>query len=126
MKRTVSGGSMIKVGIVGCGTIGAELAQACQTRFRDEVQLTALADLDASRARRLQRRVRPRPDILEPDGLIKKCDLVIEAASAQAAYEIARKALSQGKDVMVMSVGGPLRRGKKEVRPPEKHPSFLF
>lgn len=117
---------MIKVGIVGCGTIGTELAQACQTRFRDEVQLAALADLDASRARRLQRRIRPRPDVLEPDELIKKSDLVIEAASAQAAYEIARKALSQGKDVMVMSVGGLIGREKEVFRLAKTHRCCLY
>ncbi len=103
---------MIKVGIVGCGTIGRELALACQKRFSDEVTLEAIADTDVSIARKLQHKLKPRPRILPADGLIRSCDLVIEAASKNAVYEIVKKALSLGKDVMVMSVGGLL--GKEQ------------
>ena len=103
---------MIKVGIVGCGTIGKELALACQKRFAEEVTLHAIADTDAAHARKLLPRLRPKPRILATDDLIEHCDLVIEAASSHAAYEVAKKALSQGKDVMVMSVGGLLGKEK--------------
>ena len=40
------------------------------------------------------------------EDLIKKSDLVIESSCAKAAWEIARKSLSCGRKVMVMSVGG--------------------
>src|SRR3990167_6059248 len=105
---------MIRVGIVGCGTIGKELAFACQKRFSDEVTLEAIADTDAHQARKLQCKLRPKPKILAADDLIKRCDLVVEAASKSASYDIAKKALSLGKDVMVMSVGGILGK-KKEI-----------
>ena len=38
--------------------------------------------------------------------LIARSDLVVEAASAKVSYRIAKEALTLGKDVMVMSVGG--------------------
>ena len=88
---------MIKVGTIGCGTIGWELARACQKRFGDEVTLEALADVDPAHARKLQKALNPKPKILSTDLLIKRCDLVIEAASKQSAYETAKKALSLGK-----------------------------
>ena len=99
---------MIKVGIIGCGTIGSELALACQKRFINEVTLDALSDTDMAKARKLQHHLRPKPKIFSQEALIKRCDLVIEAASKHVSYDIAKKALSLGKDVMVMSVGGIL------------------
>ena len=104
---------MIKVGIIGCGTIGKELVLACQKRFHEEVTVEALADMDLSRARKLQKILRPKPKIFSTEELIKRCDLVIEAAGRNAAYEIAKKGLSQGKDVMIMSVGGILGNEKE-------------
>lgn len=104
---------MIKVGIIGCGTIGRELAKACQKRFGEEVTLEALADVDAARARKLQKELKLKPKLLPADLLIRRCDLVIEAASKQVSHEIARRALSLGKDVMVMSVGGLLGKEKE-------------
>ncbi len=104
---------MIKVGIIGCGTIGRELAIACQKRFHEEVTLDALADIDAAKARKLLKKLNPKPKILSIDALIQRCDLVVEAASQHTAYEVAKKALSLGKDVLLMSVGGILGREKE-------------
>ena len=69
---------MIKVGIIGCGTIGRELALACQKRFHEEVTLEALADTEVSHARKLQKDLKPKPQILPVDTVIRRCDLVIE------------------------------------------------
>lgn len=117
---------MIKVGIIGCGTIGKELALACQRRFADEVKLEAVADIDASRAKKMLKSLRPKPKILHFDALINHCDLVIEAASRDAAYDVAKKALSLGKDVMVMSVGGVLGKEKELLRLAKTHRCCLY
>ncbi len=117
---------MIKVGLIGCGTIGKELALACQKRFSEEVTLTALADQDPVRARRLQKELRPRPQILPVETLVARCDLVIEAASKAAAYDTAKRALSLGKDVMVMSVGGILGKEKELMRLARTHRCCLY
>ena len=117
---------MIKVGIIGCGTIGKELAIACQKKFSDEVTLEAISDLDIVHARKLQHMLKPKPKILTPDLLINCCDLVIEAASKHSSYEIAKKALSRGKDVMVMSVGGILGKEKEIFKLARTHRCCLY
>ena len=117
---------MIKVGIIGCGTIGTELAFACHKKFNDEVTLEAVSDIDLGRARKLQNKLRPKPKIVSSDALIKRCDLVIEAASKQAAYEVAKKAISLGKDVMIMSVGGLLGKEKEIFNLARAHRSCLY
>src|SRR3989338_799677 len=117
---------MIKVGIIGCGTIGRELALACQRRFSEEVTLEALADSDPSHAKKLQKALRPKPKLLNVDRLIEHGDLIIEAASTTAAYEVAKRALSLGKDVMVMSVGGILGKEKELLRLARTHHCCLY
>ncbi len=117
---------MIKVGVIGCGTIGRELALACQKRFGEETTLEAIADVDLAKARKLQSSLRPKPKVLSFDALISRCDLIVEAASAAAAYDVAKKALSHGKDVMVMSVGGVLGREKELMRLAKTHRCCLY
>ena len=117
---------MIKVGIIGCGTIGKELAKACQKKFSEDVTLEALADVDSAKAKKLQKELKPRPLILPYDSLVKRCDLVIEAASAHNSYDIAKKALLLGKDIMVMSVGGILGKEKELLNMARAHHCCLY
>lgn len=104
------GNKKVKIGIVGCGTIGTELAQAIEQRFTAQAELSALCDIDETKAQNLKANCPSTPKILSIDELTKSCDLVIEAASGQVSYEVAQKALKQKKDVMIMSVGGILDR----------------
>ena len=117
---------MIKVGIIGCGTIGRELSKACQKKFVEEVTLEALADVDAVKAKKLQKELKPRPQIVPFDTLIKRCDLIIEAASTHVSYDIAKKALRLGKDIMVMSVGGILGKEKELLQLARTHHCCLY
>ncbi len=97
-----------KVGIIGCGTIGSQLARAIEKRFCERAELLALCDIDTDKAKRLKAASSLNPEILSIDELINACELVIEAASVSVSYEVAQKALQQSKDVMIMSVGGIL------------------
>ncbi len=100
----------IKIGIVGCGTIGTQLAQAIEERFSEQAELFALCDIDKARAEKVKASSSSGPAVLSIDELIKVCDLIIEAASAAVSYEVAEKALEHSKDVMIMSIGGILDR----------------
>ena len=109
---------MVRVGLVGCGTIGSRLARALQQRYPHDARIAALHDVDPARARALQRRLRPPPPILSLSRLIRASDLVMEAASVDAAGEVVRRALAARRDVFVMSVGGLLRdqRWRRQAR----------
>ncbi len=102
---------MIKAGIIGCGTIGGVIADAILHRFSGSIELSGLCDIDEEKVRKLQAGLGVKRDALTRKGLIEKCDLIIEAASGAVSYEIAKEALSAGKDVMIMSTGGLLGRG---------------
>ncbi|MFH0855024.1 MAG: aspartate dehydrogenase [Candidatus Omnitrophota bacterium] len=104
-----------KIGIVGCGAIGSSLAKAIVASFAQEAKLCSLYDLNGGLSMRLSREVSGSPGLSmeNPGQLIKKSDLVIEAASAKVSWGIAKAVLSSGKDVMIMSVGGVSNRLKE-------------
>jgi len=98
----------LRIGIVGCGAIGGSLAKEIVSSFFKYASLTALYDIMPEKSLGLAGEVKKSGKICvrSLDALIKRSDLVIEASSAGAAWEIARKSLSASRDIMVMSVGG--------------------
>jgi len=98
----------LKIGIVGCGAIGTSLARKISKDFRKEAALVGLFDIDQEKSTRLFKSVSTSQSLVSASlkKLIQKSDLVIEAASAKASYDISRQAIAQGKDMMIMSVGG--------------------
>ncbi len=100
--------SGLKIGIVGCGAIGISLAKIINCDLAGQARLSALYDLDYAKAEELAKKV-SYPKSLAVKSLkelILRSELVIEAASAHASWEIARKTLACGRDMMIMSVGG--------------------
>ncbi|MCX5694503.1 MAG: DUF108 domain-containing protein [Candidatus Omnitrophica bacterium] len=98
----------LRIGIVGCGAIGSSLAKEIFVGLRGVACLAALYDILPEKSQALSKRLTKSTKFCVDtlDALIKKSDLVIEASSAKASWEIARKSLSSGRKVMVMSVGG--------------------
>lgn len=98
----------LKIGIVGCGAIGSSLAKEIVTNLGNSAFLAALFDIRPEKAQFLSGKLAKSGKLCAAnlDILIKRSDLVIEASSAKAAWEIARKSLSNGRKVMIMSVGG--------------------
>ncbi|MDD2927314.1 MAG: aspartate dehydrogenase [Candidatus Omnitrophica bacterium] len=98
----------LKIGIVGCGAIGSSLAGVVVQEFSREAELCALFDVDSARAQGLSKALSGRANLAADNlkQLLRKSELIIEASSAKASWDIAKEALSAGKDVMIMSVGG--------------------
>jgi len=98
----------LKVGIIGCGTIGAEMARACQTGLKDYVDLAGICDLITEKAELLQKSLKGKTPLLKLDDLMNRSDLIVEAAGAGISAEILKKAIDCKKDVLIMSIGGLL------------------
>jgi aspartate dehydrogenase len=99
---------MTRVGIVGCGAIGTALAQALERRYGSQAVIVGVSDLDQAQAQRLQRKLRSHPPILSLTTLIRRSQLIIEAASVRVAGTVARLALAADRDALIMSTGGLL------------------
>ena len=107
----------IRVGVVGCGSIGSEICKAIDS---DEasgldlgMELKFLIDTNPANIDRLCKSLTKTPDILKSDNteldrVLDTVDLVIECASQAAVREFIIPALKKGKEVMILSVGALL------------------
>lgn len=100
--------SKLKIGIIGCGTIGSRLAFTVDRELKGKANLVGICDLDLQKAKKLQGRLKKKPALLHITDLFKKSDLVIEAAHPDVAKKVLKQALASKKDIMLMSVGGVL------------------
>jgi len=95
-----------RLGIVGCGAIGSLAARILQKK-KTSLKIAALWDARPEAARKLSHSLKSRPAVCESLAqLVSKCDLILEAASVQAAPLVARAALKDRKPVILMSTGG--------------------
>lgn len=101
---------MIRIGIIGCGAIGSAVAQFIEKKFHRIARLRYVSDLNPAQIRKLHAKLRSSNFQETSIGdLIRKSDLIIECASIQAAVEAIPQALRNGKDILILSVGGILK-----------------
>jgi aspartate dehydrogenase len=95
------------VGIIGCGTIGTEIALAIDQGRIKNAMLGAVFDIVEKKASDLASRLQSRPAVYSDfDQFVSSdIDLIVEAASQDAVRKFVYTALVSGKDAMIMSVG---------------------
>ncbi|UCD03095.1 MAG: aspartate dehydrogenase [Candidatus Aenigmatarchaeota archaeon] len=94
--------SAIKVGIIGCGAIGTELAQYMDRDKR--FQLLYILDEKKEASEKLLAKLKNKPAEVISVTDMEEADLIIEAASQECVRERMPGALEKA-DVMIMSVG---------------------
>ncbi len=100
---------MKSIGIVGIGAIGkAVLAAANDGRLN--VSVAGVTSRDEGKARVYLETLSSPPPWLSQAELIERSDILVEAAGPHSVAPLAEQALSAGKDVVVISVGGLLDR----------------
>jgi aspartate dehydrogenase len=105
---------ILKIGIVGCGAIGTSLARSIKKDFQGKAVVKALFDINRVRASGLAASLgRQRLVAKDLSELIDKTDLVIEATHPDFSYEIARRVLTEARDIMILSVGGIVNKYKE-------------
>lgn len=98
----------MKVGIIGCGFIGSEIAGFIDDN-NDNFQLIGLNDIDTNKANELTKKLRnSRPRLMELDDLIEKSDLIIESAAKNIIKDVlsSKNLDKKNKILLVMSTGG--------------------
>jgi aspartate dehydrogenase len=99
---------MRKLGIIGCGSIGNEIAKAVD-KGDINVKLTACCDRERARFDSLAANLKNvKPAYMKAEDVIKKCDLVVECAHKTAVTDIFKLAIKHKRDMMFLSVGGVL------------------
>ncbi len=106
----------LKVGLVGCGAMGSYLAMAIQREFPREAHLSGICDHHQENLRALSRRVKPPCREMTLEEILKESDVILEAASQDAACEILTHRAVSKKTILIMSVGGILKALEKDAR----------
>lgn len=94
----------MKLGLIGCGAIGSFIAK--QIPGIPGISLLFIFDINREKAEKIT--YFKKPKFVGIRELIKKADLVIEAASVAAVKEILPLVVKEKRDLIVMSVGGLL------------------
>lgn len=101
----------IKVGVIGCGTIGRCLIEFIDKDLSHKATVVAIFDKDQNKAKEICRSLKK--NMAESlAGLVKKSDLIIEAASIQAADNLLKQLVHCNKDALIMSIGAALGNEK--------------
>lgn len=117
----------MKIGIVGCGAIGRNLAQFLDKELYKKATLHALCDIDTSRALQLKDSLRrSNPVLCDMRTLIAKSELIIESSTSDVSYSIAKNSLSKGKRVLLLSIGGIVESVGELSRIAEKYGGILY
>lgn len=95
----------MKVGLVGCGNIGADICIALH-KGTIPAEIAALHDVAPERAGVLLRTFQLNAKICSLDELAAEVDFIIECAVGGAVQAVLEAAMKHHKDCLIMSVGG--------------------
>ncbi|MDD5006012.1 MAG: aspartate dehydrogenase [Candidatus Omnitrophica bacterium] len=117
----------IRIGIVGCGAIGKSLAKFIDRELNSKAEISAICDLDLSKTVSFKKILKKsKPVVTNLDKLIKNSDLIIESSSAKVSYEVAKKSVSNGKSILIMSIGGIILKAEELFALARKNRSFIY
>jgi aspartate dehydrogenase len=100
-----------EIALIGCGAIGSELAQNIDNNLIPNCSISIIFDIDNNRLKNIKEKLKNKPILFNNfleftnSSQFKKIDLVIEAASINAASNYVLDILGKGKDMMIMSIG---------------------
>jgi aspartate dehydrogenase len=100
---------MIRVGVFGLGTIGRQVCRAIDADVQG-IALIGGCSRDQTKAEAFLGSLESKPPLLSTAALIEASDLVVEAATQAAVFDLVPKVLEAGKDLMIMSCGALLGR----------------
>ncbi len=107
---------MKKVGLLGCGSIGTQIALAIDSGKINAI-LTHVYDASKDASIALVEKLNAKPKIVENPHLLSSnaVDIIVEAASQDAVKDIGLSVLQNKKDLMIMSVGALLDESVYEI-----------
>ena len=95
----------MKVALVGCGNIGADLCIALQ-KGAIPAEIIALTDADRDRASLLKRSFQLNAEICTLEESAAAADFMVECAVSSAVKEVVEAAIRHHRDCLIMSISG--------------------
>lgn len=108
--------TLVRIGLLGCGSIGRTIAQASQADSSIKARLCYLYDREPSQTESLAAELKTGVSVVGSveDFLSAPFDLLVECASQEAVRNHAEEALRNGKDLLIMSVGALMEDNLRE------------
>jgi len=105
-----------KIGLLGCGAIGTQIALAIDSG-KIPATLTHVYDASQDAAVELVSKLSTKPEIVENSHLLSShpVNIIVEAASQDAVKDVALSVLQNKRDLMIMSVGALLDESIYEI-----------
>lgn len=97
---------ILTVGLAGFGSVGQELMRRIAAGAIPNVTVGAITARDLDKATAVAKEFTPVPKAVALADLPRHADIIVECATAEAFPVIARTALSAGKTLITVSVGG--------------------
>ncbi len=98
----------MKVGIAGFGTIGARVGRALDDGLTG-LTLEAVTGRDVEKTRAAVARLKRPVDVVSPEELARRCDVIVECVPTAAFEAIAVPALKAGRTLLTVSAAALLR-----------------
>lgn len=101
----------IQLGILGCGTIGGEVAKFVDRILFKKLIITSLYDKDILKAKELKKQLihnRKIKIVNSQESLVGSSDLILESASWETVASLLSLVIRHRKEVIILSVGGLL------------------
>ncbi len=92
----------MKLGIIGCGAIGSDVAKAADCF--PEIEEIHIFDINPAAEKKLEKTVK-KAQIISFDDMLEKTDIIFEAASQAAVKKYAVPILQHKIDLIIMSIG---------------------
>lgn len=101
---------MIRIGLLGCGAIGTQIALAVDSGQIPAAIITHVYDDSKEASASLVEKLTNKPKIVENSHLLSSypVNIIVEAASQNAVRDVALSVLQNKRDLMIMSVGALL------------------
>ena len=104
----VNGVKVLQIGVIGCGSMGAELARAVGHGGLSGARVTALLDQDPERGKALAESLEPKPaNYTDSSAFLSHVglDIIVECASQVVVRELGVAVLNSGRSLLLMSSG---------------------
>ena len=92
----------VRMGIIGCGAIGSDVAKAADEM--EDIEKIFLYDIKIEKAEELCKEIK-KGEVKKVSEFLDEVDVVFEAASQKAVREYAMEVINAGKDLIIMSIG---------------------
>ena len=100
----------LKVGIVGLGAIGLEIAKTIDAKKLPNMRLVSVSSRDLTKAKNKLKNLKSEPKLTNIDETVALSDVIIESAPAAVFDEVAEATIEAGKILIPASVGALLPR----------------